>query len=1103
MGRSKRNYDHLVDKQGNYGIDVIRGIFPGSDGNNLKGDKGEKGEKGQTGSQGPKGALGSTGPSGLDGGNGAKGDKGEVGPPLEFDQLTAGQQLLIKGQKGEDGQKGDIHTAPMLNFVGNAANLITLPSPANDFDTVYVESEDRYYTYYDGNWAVGGSPVKGEKGFQGPKGEKGLDGSAGNDGAKGEPGDPGLDGSIGLKGDDGKSAYEVAYDLDNTIGSEQDWVDSLKGEKGQDGVSAGGDPFDNSNYYDKSAIDQLINGHEVPERAFNYYFHGEKPDNIFDSGFVNFLSNDRFDHLYDAGCILIDGASILPNDGRPPFDVATKMLIINYVLNDPMGSRSELYNVLQFAYAVTNDGKFEGFVRRVEPHQNQFLEWQVCAFDPETYYTKTEVNSLINAVQTPKDYIIRPDAIPGAPSSAKVTLSGRNASGPDDTSVILQGENGINVYRDGDSIVIDGDRLNGIEYVGPISPSDDPYTKRPTAEIGDFFIYSQPGAAWNGTTVNTGDWVIFGPPVTSGSGTNEWSIIFVGAPQGVMSVSANEPLEIAGTDENPIVYLDPDLYFKNEDLSETLKPYAQWRDLFDVSRLRTLGSLFDVEVGEGNMGPGGIYNNQLSAIPVTPMTAGSYYLDIAGGGRLVFAQNDATVSPFLEAYNGTIPEDSVIRVISNDLSFHVESKVLTKDFDGLNYSYTFENPLLIQTLAFNPGSSFTMRLAFGYDTPDGSFLKWQDDIGKWVPSEHDFITDTAATEKFLLRRTGSSLLRADLIQMQDYNGGDTRIWLSGEVDVRGDKGELSCKKLLVSENAYVGSAVSPFMATLPNAVVTKARMDKAFDDYVPPFVDHPAFHGQFQQVQLEDLLVFNFNGPTAEFRTTGRDLKSFDFTVASSTEPRGLKKILSINQNRANFMGLTLTNIDNPQGPRDAVPLEFIDGRFLRTDLRDQLQTCRSSILELYQDLFEVRAADGTKRFVVDGGGISLENPKSTRAANDLNDIKAQELMGSWYTDYRTSQLETLLTSQIRTKTEEAPRNGKQYARKDGQWSEVVAPTGGGGGTTSGVEEAPISGGPYVRKNRQWIEQETSTIDAGATLPPNPSRGAIYLTSGNVLAIGL
>ena len=39
MGRSKKNWDHLVDKQGNYGIDIINGIYPGSNGNTIKGNK--------------------------------------------------------------------------------------------------------------------------------------------------------------------------------------------------------------------------------------------------------------------------------------------------------------------------------------------------------------------------------------------------------------------------------------------------------------------------------------------------------------------------------------------------------------------------------------------------------------------------------------------------------------------------------------------------------------------------------------------------------------------------------------------------------------------------------------------------------------------------------------------------------------------------------------------------------------------------------------------------------------------------------------------------------------------------------------------------------
>ena len=1102
MARSKRNYDQLVDKFGNYGIDVINGIFPGQNGNNVKGSKGDTGQIGQKGDKGFQGLTGAKGVAGDNGVDGAKGAKGDIGPTLEFNQLTQGQQDLLKGGVGEKGDKGDLHTAPMLNFVGNAPNLITLPAPANDDDTVYVESEDRYYTYYNGNWAVAGSPVKGQKGEQGAAGSKGNKGSDGLNGSKGEPGDAGLDGSTGLQGEDGKSAYEVAYDLDNTIGSEQDWVDSLKGEKGEDGVSAGGDPFDNTNYYDVSAIDQLIDGHEVPERAFNYFFHGEAPDNVFDSGLANFESNDRFNHLYDSGCVLVDVTTIISPNGRPPFDNSDDILLINYVLRDPMGSRSELYEVLQFAYARSGQNTYEGYVRRARPAGNYFTEWKPASFNPELYYTKTEVNSLLSNAGTPKEYKLQ-SAASLDPSSATLRLN--ELSGTGNSDVVIQGENGVNVYRDGDKIVIDGQTLNGIQYVGPISPAQDPYVKRPAAEIGEFYIYSQPGTAWEGTSVNTGDWVVFSPPVTSGSSQNEWVIIFTGAPQGVMSVGAEKPLEVIGTDDNPILYLDPDLYFKNESLAETLQPYATWRDVINVARLRTLGSLADVEAGQDNLGPGGVFNNQVSALPPGPLPGGNFYIDrsfVAGQGVLFhFAQNDASITPMVGFYNATVPDDTIIRIFANDLSYDVSTKVISKDFDGLNYVYEFDNPLAIGLIETNPGVSFSMRIMHGIDTPDGSFLKWDEALQKWIPSAHDYITDNEATEKFLLRRTGSSLLRADLIQMQDFNGGDTRIWLSGEVDVRGDKGELSCKKLLVSGSAYVGSAINPFLGNLPNAVVTKARMDQAFNEYDPPFVDHPAFHGEFDQITLKNLLVFNDNGPLAEFRTTGRNAKSFDFTVESNTEPSGLLKILSINQNRANFCGLTVTNIADPVGPTDAVPLRYLTDSFLKKYDPVESQSVYSLSLSLYQDLFEVRAADGTKRFVVNDNGIALNNPSSTRAVNDLFGIDQKELMGSWYIDRRVSDLETLLTTQIATKTEEAPRNSKQYARSNGRWVEVEA-TGGGGGGTGDVEEAPDDGKVYVRQSRQWREQPSSTRTV-AVLPASPKRGVLYLTGGNELVIGL
>lgn len=64
------------------------------------------------------------------------------------------------------------------------------------------------------------------------KGKDGVDGAPGKDGAKGADGTNGADGSNGL---DGLSAYEIAI-TEGFEGTEAEWLLSLKGEKGEPGV---------------------------------------------------------------------------------------------------------------------------------------------------------------------------------------------------------------------------------------------------------------------------------------------------------------------------------------------------------------------------------------------------------------------------------------------------------------------------------------------------------------------------------------------------------------------------------------------------------------------------------------------------------------------------------------------------------------------------------------------------------------------------------------------------------------------------------------------------------------------------------------------------
>jgi hypothetical protein len=76
--------------------------------------------------------------------------------------------------------------------------------------------------------------------------------------------------------------------------------------------------------------------------------------------------------------------------------------------------------------------------------------------------------------------------------------------------------------------------------------------------------------------------------------------------------------------------------------------------------------------------------------------------------------------------------------------------------------------------------------------------------------------------------------------------------------------------------------------------------------------------------------------------------------------------------------------------------------------------------------------------------------------------------------------------AEAETGIDEAPEDGKQYARKDGAWDEVDAGTGGG------IDEAPEDGKQYARKDGAWDElpdvpeELTGKVDIRTTAPGDP-----------------
>lgn len=141
------------------------------------------------------------------------------------------QQLLQKiSEKGKDG-KSAFEIAIEHGFVGTEAEWLK--------SLKGVDGKDG---------------VNGKDGCDGRNGVDGLPGKDGKDGADGIPGHNGFNGKNGvdgINGSDGKSAYIIAVEHGFT-GTEDDWLQSLKGADGKDGITP-----DMSAYATKTDIAEL------------------------------------------------------------------------------------------------------------------------------------------------------------------------------------------------------------------------------------------------------------------------------------------------------------------------------------------------------------------------------------------------------------------------------------------------------------------------------------------------------------------------------------------------------------------------------------------------------------------------------------------------------------------------------------------------------------------------------------------------------------------------------------------------------------------------------------------------------------------------------
>lgn len=260
--------DKGVDGKSAYQIAVEKGYDGGDESAwiaSLKGEKGAKGDKGDTGEQGPQGEKGDAftyadfTQEQLAALKGAKGDQGERGE---------------KGEQGEKGDKGDQGPVGPQGPKGDDGKAVNIKKSAEECSNVDSDA------YVDSNYHIQilrAISDSGEKTFEdlgqfaivGPEGPQGVKGD------KGEKGDPGEKGETGEKGADGKSAYQIALD-NNFVGSESDWLASLKGQKGDNGQN-GKDGISGKSAYD-IAVDEGFEGDKAAWLASLKGAKGDKGD---------------------------------------------------------------------------------------------------------------------------------------------------------------------------------------------------------------------------------------------------------------------------------------------------------------------------------------------------------------------------------------------------------------------------------------------------------------------------------------------------------------------------------------------------------------------------------------------------------------------------------------------------------------------------------------------------------------------------------------------------------------------------------------------------------------------------------------------------------
>ena len=666
MGRSKKTWDQLVDYRGNYGIDIKNGVWPGSgQAPSVKGEPGAKGEAGSggTGATGPKGQKGLEGEKGLKGDRGRPGFslKGQKGDTLKGDKGDEGElgRTGDKGEVGDKGDKGDVQN--LLSFQGQLPTEPDLPPPGNGQqpgDVWQIVADDSFWVWDGSQWVKLSEALdvlkgdKGEEGLAGPTGDKGepsLDGTNGTDGVdgvKGEKGDKGEEadkgekgevGDKGEKGDLGPSNYDLYFDstLDNPKLSEPEYLESLKGQKGDSGI-------DNSildNYYDKGEVDYLLDQYPNPPDSYDINYMDDSSV-ILPPGLVDFNTTDHNDRIYNKGMVTILPGCTIVNSPAPN----TPLLLLNWVMADATGLRDVDYTLIQFLFNADDASVTEGgYYRRCTPALGRFSPWAAVGTGGgslDDYYTKQESdNRFVLAPHIDPNFALMTEA---GEHFLKLFTSGNTVGSINELGNVklIEGP-GIKVENVNGELKLS--TTNEPLYLGTLEFDEDPqveFDTRPehdqkTLQNGNFFIYSSEGLAVGveppGSLAQSSDFCVYEEATTS------WKIVKRES-SGIQSVTTDRHGVLETLDTLSIDNSDPKaLSIKTTDqvvVQRQLLAHPRWGPLVELESRRKIGSLADVTLPYTLDNPNPINNNAAYGnwldFGEIPSNNGEISVDVAG-----------------------------------------------------------------------------------------------------------------------------------------------------------------------------------------------------------------------------------------------------------------------------------------------------------------------------------------------------------------------------------------------------------------------------------------------------------------------------------------